>query len=42
MENKQIGPKRAKNGKNMCLRPIYNFCEKKNSEAEYDDDSNSV
>ena len=26
MENRQIGPKI---GKNMCLRPIYNFCEKK-------------
>ena len=30
MENKQIGPKIGQSGKNMCLRPIYNFCEKKN------------
>ena len=25
----KLDPKLAKSGKNMCLRPIYNFCEKK-------------
>ena len=26
----KLDPKLAKSSKNMCLRPIYNFCEKKN------------
>ena len=26
----KFNPKRGKSDKHMCLRPIYNFCEKKN------------